>query len=111
MRGRLEIVEAVVDVDGTMIFGSPKSHQHRSVPVPKFLRADLVSAAAGYVNSSRALSWTPSPTGSTPRALKLLAGGWPAATAAGSVERQPSPSWTGAYGGQPPPVQGQIDGS
>ena len=31
VRGRLEIVEAVVEVNGTMIFGSPKSHQHRSV--------------------------------------------------------------------------------
>lgn len=47
LRGRLEIVEAVVDVKGQMIFGSPKSHQHRSVPVPKFLHEDLKAAMVG----------------------------------------------------------------
>lgn len=46
-RGRLEVVEAVVDVNGRMIFGSPKSHQHRSVPVPSFLREDLAAALVG----------------------------------------------------------------
>ncbi len=47
LRGRLEVVEAVVDVKGHMVFGSPKSHQHRSVPVPKFLHEDLKAAMAG----------------------------------------------------------------
>ena len=47
MRGRLAIVEAVADVNGHMIFGSPKSHQHRSVPVPRFLRDDLAQHLAG----------------------------------------------------------------
>ena len=47
MRGRLAIVEAVVDVNGTMIFGAPKSHRHRSVPVPRFLRDDLAAHLAG----------------------------------------------------------------
>lgn len=47
MRGRLAIVEAVADVNGHLIFGSPKSHQHRSVPVPRFLRDDLVQHVAG----------------------------------------------------------------
>lgn len=46
LRGRLEIVEAVVDVNGTMVFGPPKSHQHRSVPVPRFLRDDLAGQLA-----------------------------------------------------------------
>lgn len=64
VRGRLEIVEAVVDVNGTMIFGSPKSHQHRSVPIPRFLRADLVTATAG---KSRGDLVFPSATGSALR--------------------------------------------
>lgn len=47
LRGRLQIVESVVDVNGQMVFGSPKSHQHRSVPVPRFLRDDLAAHLAG----------------------------------------------------------------
>lgn len=47
LRGRLEVVEAVVDVNGRMIFGAPKSHQSRSVPVPSFLRDDLAAQLAG----------------------------------------------------------------
>ena len=47
LRGRLQVVEAVVDVNGAMVFGSPKSHQHRSVPVPRFLREDLAQHLAG----------------------------------------------------------------
>ena len=46
-RGRLEIAEAVVDVGGAMVFGTPKSHQHRSMPVPRFLRDDLAEHLAG----------------------------------------------------------------
>lgn len=47
LRGRLDISEAVVDVNGHMIFGAPKSHQRRSVPIPKFLRDDLAGHMAG----------------------------------------------------------------
>jgi len=47
LRGRLDIVEAVTDVNGRMVFGSPKTHQHRSVPVPRFLRDELAVVMAG----------------------------------------------------------------
>lgn len=47
LRGRVEVVESVVDVNGQMVFGPPKSHQHRSVPVPRFLRDDLAAHLAG----------------------------------------------------------------
>ncbi|MGI9085610.1 MAG: tyrosine-type recombinase/integrase [Aeromicrobium sp.] len=47
LRGRLEVVEAVADVSGRLVLGSPKSHQHRSVPVPGFLRDELTAAMAG----------------------------------------------------------------
>jgi integrase len=43
----VEIVEAVVDVNGTLVFGSPKSHQHRSVPVARFLRDDWPRTSPG----------------------------------------------------------------
>ena len=47
LRGRLGIVESVVDVNGQMVFGPPKSHQQRSVPVPRFLRDDLAEQVTG----------------------------------------------------------------
>jgi integrase len=47
MRGRLEIAEAVTEVNGRLVFGPPKTHQTRSVPVPGFLRDDLMVHLAG----------------------------------------------------------------
>jgi integrase len=41
LRGRIEVAESVTDVDGRMVFGPPKSHARRRVPVPRFLRDDL----------------------------------------------------------------------
>ena len=41
LRGRIEVAESVTDVNGRMIFGSPKSHARRWVPIPRFLRDDL----------------------------------------------------------------------
>jgi integrase len=43
----IEVVEAVVEVNGRLLFGSPKTHQHRSVPVPRFLIDDLAHHLAG----------------------------------------------------------------
>jgi integrase len=40
-RRRLTVVEAVTDVGGVMMFGSPKTHQQRVVPVPRFLVDEL----------------------------------------------------------------------
>jgi integrase len=40
-KGRLEIAEAMTEVDGILIFGTPKSHEHRSVPIPQFLIDEL----------------------------------------------------------------------
>src|SRR4051794_6823213 len=47
LRGRIDVVEAVTEVDGRMIFGTPKTHQHRSVVVPRFLREELAQQLAG----------------------------------------------------------------
>ena len=47
MRGRLEVVEAMTEVNGSAVFGPPKTHQARSVPVPAFLRDELAVHIAG----------------------------------------------------------------
>jgi integrase len=51
LRRRLHIEESVAEVDGVMIFGTPKSHQCRSVPVSRSLIDALAEACAGK-NSS-----------------------------------------------------------
>ncbi len=47
LRGRIEVVESVADVNGKLIIGEPKTHQHRSVPIPRFLREELAEQLAG----------------------------------------------------------------
>ena len=42
-RRRLEIVEATTEVRGEIIFGTPKTHQRRSVPFPRFLTQPLAA--------------------------------------------------------------------
>ncbi len=46
LRRRLEVSEAVVEVNGRVIFGTPKSHQRRSVPIPGFVAAELAQLLA-----------------------------------------------------------------
>lgn len=47
MRRRALIAEAVSDVNGHAVFDTPKTHQRRQVPIPRFLANDLVSLVAG----------------------------------------------------------------
>jgi len=47
MRRRVEVAESVTEVNGRAVFGTPKSHQSRSVPVPRFLLDDLAVQLAG----------------------------------------------------------------
>ncbi len=47
LRRRLEVVEAVVEVRGHLTWGTPKSHQRRSVPMPAFLAGDLAAYVIG----------------------------------------------------------------
>jgi integrase len=47
MRGRLTIAEAVTEINGRAVFGTPKTHGARAVVVPKFLRDRLVEHLAG----------------------------------------------------------------
>jgi integrase len=46
-RGRLNITEAVSEVNGELIFGTPKSHQSRWLPVPAFLLDELRAEIKG----------------------------------------------------------------
>jgi integrase len=41
------IAEAVVDVNGHAVFGTPKNHQRRQVPLPRFLAEELAAHVAG----------------------------------------------------------------
>jgi site-specific recombinase XerC len=47
MRGRLDVAESLTEINGEAVFGTPKSHQSRSVPVPAFLRDILAERVAG----------------------------------------------------------------
>ena len=47
MRRRAEIVEAMAEVGGRAVFSTPKSHQVRSVPIPRFLVDELAQHVAG----------------------------------------------------------------
>src|ERR1035437_9856273 len=50
-RHRLSVAEAVSEVRGALIWGTPKSHQARSVPIPGFLVDDLTVAIAGKAHT------------------------------------------------------------
>ncbi len=43
-RRRIEVAEATAEVRGKVVVGTPKNHQRRSVPVPRFLVDELASA-------------------------------------------------------------------
>jgi integrase len=81
LRGRIEVAESVADVNGSMIFGPPKSHARRWVPVPRFLRDDLAAQLAGRGPDDLVF---PSRSG-TPLRVQSFRRGWfdPAAVAAG----------------------------
>ncbi len=46
-RGRLNITDAVTEVNGELVFGTPKSHQSCWLPVPAFLLEELQSEIEG----------------------------------------------------------------
>lgn len=46
-RRRIDVVENVVDIGGRLTWGSPKSHESRSVPFPAFLGPVLQRAVSG----------------------------------------------------------------
>ena len=46
-RRRLSVIENAVYVNGSIVVGTPKTHERRSVPYPNFLTAPLAVAIAG----------------------------------------------------------------
>jgi hypothetical protein len=47
LRRLIEVVEAITEVRGRVIVGTTKTHQQRSVPIPRFLADELVAQLAG----------------------------------------------------------------
>jgi integrase len=47
MRRRISVAESVTEPDGKLVWGDPKNHQRRSVPIPKFLVDELDVLKAG----------------------------------------------------------------
>lgn len=47
LRRRLVIAEAMTEVGGRLVWGTPKSHEQRSVPIPRILIDDLAAQVAG----------------------------------------------------------------
>jgi integrase len=47
IRRRIDVRRAHADVGGHIVLGTPKSHQSRTVPVPRFLVAELSEQMAG----------------------------------------------------------------
>jgi integrase len=47
LRRRLEIVESMTEVNGRAVFGTTKTHERRSVPVPAFLADELARRLVG----------------------------------------------------------------
>jgi hypothetical protein len=77
MRRRLDVAEAMTELNGgTLVWGQPKSHEARSVPIPRFLADDLAPHLAGKAQDglvsprrtvARCATATPGGRGSTGR--------------------------------------------
>ena len=50
-RRRIEVVEAITEIHGRVIIGTTKTHQRRSVPMPRFLVDELAAKLAGKAPS------------------------------------------------------------
>ena len=46
-RRRIDVRRAFSDVGGRIILGTPKSHQSRTVPLPRFLAVEIMTATTG----------------------------------------------------------------
>src|SRR5664279_3633972 len=47
MRRRINVTESVTEVGGRLVWGDPKTHQLRMVPIPRFVADELMAALAG----------------------------------------------------------------
>ncbi len=98
MRRRIDVSEAVTEVNGSRLaWGTPKSHERRPVPIPRFLVDELTIALAGRGRDELAFPGARGGVlrnrprgapGSTPRPI----GGWPDAARIAAHRCVPSPS-------------------
>ena len=71
-RRRIEVVEAITDVHGRVVIGTTKTHQRRSVPIPRFLADELADHLAGKAPGDLVL--TPHELRHTAASLAIAAG-------------------------------------
>jgi integrase len=94
-RGRIEVSQAVVEVNGRIVVGSPKSHQSRWLPVPSLLLEGLREQVAGKQPEDLVF---PSPQGSYLRVQNFGV-----ATSTGPRRKPASPDSSRTSCGTPPP--------
>jgi integrase len=82
-RSRVIVQRAVVDVDGHMIEGAPKTHQRREVPMPRVVRDAVAEHIAGRAVADLAF---PSPRGSFLRVQNARRQWWDTAARTAGVE-------------------------
>jgi integrase len=80
---RIRVVEAVTEINGRLVVGSPRTHQERTVPVPAFVADMLAEHLAGA--SPGGLAFT-SPRGETLRVGNFRRGWFDPATAVVGME-------------------------
>jgi integrase len=83
LRRRAAIVEAVAEVHGKAVFSTPKSHQSRPVPIPRFLVDDLATWIAGKGPADFVFS---APQGGVLRIRNFRRAGFEPAVAAAGLE-------------------------
>jgi integrase len=87
MRRRAVITESVTEVRGRAVFSTPKTHQSRSVPIPRFVVDDLAAHVAGRASDEFVFS---APRGGVLRARNFRRAGFePAVAAAGLAPLTP----------------------
>jgi len=70
-RGRIEVSQAVAEINGRIVLGTPKSHQTWWLPVPKLLLEGLDEQVAGKAPDDLVF---PSPQGGYLRVAKFRRG-------------------------------------
>lgn len=90
-RGRVRIDEAVVWVRGKPVVGTPKSHERRTVPLPRFVIEQLPRTGDGLLFPGERGEWMTAPTkaGRAPDGSPLVTRWWEAALKAAGVPYMP----------------------
>ena len=57
MKRRIEVVHTAIELNGEMTYGTPKTHQRRSIPIPR----SLVDASRSTSPARRPTIWCPRP--------------------------------------------------